>query len=748
MKRVSLYLVIILLLFTQSACMDNNNKTTNAAAPDYIVKDITESLGLKAPSNIKMNLKNQLIIYDTSNGLNRYIIVDAGGKIVNEIKCDFKGGGQVFSMDANDNLHILVQDTVVDNNSYKVTENSKQLLVYNSRGEKLKSVDMGKVVMQKEEDIYIRDMSIDSEGNIYLVKNNESPELVDENGKTLKNPISGVYGFLDFNEKDNIIAGSTGANGVKSFIACMDSKTGKAIWKKELDIGIYIRSIFYNRADKFIYAVTERGVDKYDSKGNLLGTVLEFMKYNLIKNGTYVGGMGVDSSGSLYILIYEENAAKVKKFEIGDGKVPANNSASIQTKPAAKKVITLAAHFSDRWLESAVSEFQSEHPDIEINIKDYKAAYYGGGDTVEEANKREDEFRKVLNTELMTGKGPDIVYFADLPYRKYIDKKVFVNLSELMEKDDNFNRAELNSNILDALKYEGSLYTLPINYQFELMVANKSILDKENIKIDDMNWTWDDFMKIAQKVTKDTNNDGTNDRYAMAANKNSMIFRYLFNSSISKFVDLDKNTVNFTGKDFINLLDVCKDFNDKNFIFKSSDWQQTVDMTSRGGIVFSVTSFPSYGTAKFYSETLFADKIYLLRMPSGIHATESRRVRFNVGNMLAINKNSKFCDESWEFLKILLSKKMQSSPELQNGFPINNEALKESAKFSVDILKVPQENIDTINNFLSHVGEYWYDDGKINNIVYEEVNNFFSGNKSAEETANIIQSKVTISLNE
>ena len=747
MKRVFPYLIIALLLFSQSACAGNGTNTANATsitAPDYIAKDITESLGLKSPGSIKMNSKNQLVIYDNSDGTNRYLVVDESGKTVNEIKCDFKGYGQAFAMDADDKLYILAQNPVTDEKTYKVTENSRQLLVYDSKGEKLKDVDLGKLVMQKDENIYVQDISVDSEGKIYLVRNNESPELIDGDGKTLKSSISGVYGFLTAIEKNNVIAGATGADKVKSFIASLDSKSGKAIWKKELEVGVYIRSICYDTAGKFIYAVTEKGVDKYDSKGNFLGTVLEFMKYNLIGDRKYIGGIGADSSGSLYLLVYEENAAKVEKFEVGDAKAQADNSATAQQAPAEKKVINLAAHFSDRWLESAVSAFQSEHPDIEIKIKDYKAAYYGGGDTVEEANKRSEEFVKTLNTELMTGKGPDIVYFSDLPYRKYIDKNMFANLSELMEKDSDFDKSELNSNILDPLKYKGGLYVLPINYQFDVMVANKTILDKENIKIDDTGWTWDDFMQIAQKVTKDTNNDGTIDQYAIAGRGNG-IFSYLFYNN--KYVDLDKKTASFDSKDFINLLEACKAFNDKKLFFQSDDWQQTLDMSARGGIVFNTAGFPSFGMAKYYKDSVFAGDIYILRMPSD-KAGGSRKIEYGLGNMFAINSNSKFREEAWEFMKVLLSAKMQSSPELQNGFPINNEALKESAKFSVDTLKMPQATVDVISKLLADVGEYHYDDGKLHDIISAEVNGFFSGKKSAEETAKSIQSKATTALNE
>lgn len=744
MKRKFLTLIIALIfLLSQFACSDNKPKAAETIAPNYIVKDITESLGLKAVSSIKINSENQLVLYDGTDGSNRYITVDAEGKIVNEIKCDFKGSGQVFALDADDNLYILVQNAVSDPETYKITENTRQLMIYNPKGEKLKSVELGKLVMQKDENIYVQSMSIDFQGTIYLVKYNESLEVIDKDGKPLKTPISGVYGFLDVDEKGNVLTGSTGAEGVKSFIACMDSKNGKAIWKKDLDVGTYIRSLSYNKADKCIYAVTEKGVDKFDANGNLLGTVLEFMKYNLVKNGTYIYNVSVDSSGSLYFLIYEKEVVKVQKFEIGDGKAQADSAAPDQKSPAEKRVITLAAHYSDRWLESVVSAFQSEHPDIEISVKDYKAAYYGGGDTPEEANKRAEEFVKTINTELMAGKGPDIVYFGDLPYRKYIDKNMFANLSELMEKDDKFNRAELNTNILDALKYKDGLYVVPINYQFEMMLASKPILDKENIKIDDRNWTWNDLMQMAEKVTKDTNNDGVIDQYASFTLGDTGIFPYLFNSSYGKYVDIDNKKADFTGKDFIDMLNFCKAFNDKNLLYKADGWGKAMEMTARGGIAFTNASIPGYGMAKYFNETVFASDIYIFRMPS-----ETHNVRFNLGNMLAINRNSKFLDESWELIKLLLSKESQASPELQNGFPINNEALKETAKFSVDVLKMPQAYVDAIDQVIPNVKEYLYDDGRISGIVQTEVRDFFAGSKSAEETAKIIQNKATISLNE
>ncbi len=47
------------------------------------------------------------------------------------------------------------------------------------------------------------------------------------------------------------------------------------------------------------------------------------------------------------------------------------------------------------------------------------------------------------------------------------------------------------------------------------MFVNKSILDKEGLKVPDKEWTWDDFYSICEKVTKDTDGNGTIDQFGV-----------------------------------------------------------------------------------------------------------------------------------------------------------------------------------------------------------------------------------------
>lgn len=762
-KKVVYVFLSFLMLLNLSGC--NTEKVSNETIPVYTEMDIGSQLGLSFIGQIKMNSKNQLVVYGGTDKSQGYWVIDEYGNKLNEIKCDFTGDGSIFAIDSKDNLYVLVQNMKVDKDTYKVTENTKRLLVFNLKGEKLKDIELGTVKIQKDEDIAVRDMVVDSNGNINLVKFNESLEIIDENGKMVNNPYQEKSSFLDIDDEGNLITGSTGITGVKSSIAKVNPKDGNKIWKKDLDVGVYIRSVDYNSSEKCIYALMDNCITKYNSQRNSEDKIFAFIKYGLMSDKIHVNGMVVDAAGNIYLSIWGDNngSAKsyLKKFVInkpGEQSTSntsntsstsntSNTSNNFNTAPAKEIItLTLAAHFSDRWLETAVGNFQSSHPGIEINIKDYKGAFYGGGDTPAEANKRADEFVKTINTELMAGKGPDIIYFTELPYRKYVDKNAFCNLTELMEKDKSFQVGELNMNILNALKYKGALYTMPVNYQFDILIANKAILDKESIKIDDANWTWKDFMDIAQKVSKDLDNDGVLDQFAFPDRRGSGIFTYMLNDRYHQFIDLEKKKADLMNPEFINLLNISKVFADKKLTFEG-DWNAIVEKTSRGGCVFTFGSVPGYSMIKYYKDTVFAGDVYLLRFPSDGNPG-SRVIKFGTGNMFAINNNSKFKNEAWEFMKLLLSKDMQSSFELQNGFPVNNEALKESAKFCVDTLKMPKEYIDVIDRIIPEVSEYDYNDQQVNNILKEETGQFFAGKKSAEDTAKAIQNKVSTHLGE
>ncbi|MNP06609.1 Bacterial extracellular solute-binding protein [compost metagenome] len=146
---------------------------------------------------------------------------------------------------------------------------------------------------------------------------------------------------------------------------------------------------------------------------------------------------------------------------------------------------------------------------------------------------------------------------------------------------------------------------------------------------------------------------------------------------------------------------------------------------------------------------------------------EQRGTQFTSSMPLAINSKSEHTEEAWEFVKFLLSDEMQSANEL-NGIAVNKNGAKaqeENLKNlgqnqgnggqgggkklmlningkTADMEPATDADIALIEEVLNRPKVYAETDPKIAAIVTEETAPFFQGQRSAEETAKIIQNKV------
>ena len=66
----------------------------------------------------------------------------------------------------------------------------------------------------------------------------------------------------------------------------------------------------------------------------------------------------------------------------------------------------------------------------------------------------------------------------------------------------------------------------------------------------------------------------------------------------------------------------------------------------------------------------------------------------------------------------------------------------------VKLPNLTKEDVQFVENFVYSLSEPMTYNANVNNIIMEEASAFFSGQKSAEEVANIIQSRLSIYVNE
>ncbi len=109
-------------------------------------------------------------------------------------------------------------------------------------------------------------------------------------------------------------------------------------------------------------------------------------------------------------------------------------------------------------VRQAIAQYQTEHPDTFVK---YEVALSGT-----DSKSREDAVKK-LNTELMAGKGPDVIILDELPAKSYIEKGILADLKPHI--DGLTGEAALLPNIVDAFTENGGVYMMPVVFTLPMV---------------------------------------------------------------------------------------------------------------------------------------------------------------------------------------------------------------------------------------------------------------------------------------
>lgn len=408
-----------------------------------------------------------------------------------------------------------------------------------------------------------------------------------------------------------------------------------------------------------------------------------------------------------------------------------------------KSVVTLSLKESSEFYKAVEKEFEEKNPDIDLQIK----TYLQPGEKWE-ADQYE-KYIKTTNTAMLAGKGPDVIEVSGLPVNVYINKQLLVNMNEELAKDKTLNKDDLQMNVLDALKVDGGgLYAMPTGFMLRAFIGDGDVLSRSEVTLDDKSWTWKEFGSVSKQLLQ-AEKSGSANRYAIANNPPDMILTEMVLDSYTQFVDQAGKKAKFDSPEFVNLMQELKKMYDDHVMSSES---------------------ADIGSQLFYSEVLsspadFVNVPYsifsnpkLLQKPHG--QGQSGDMRIIPLSEHAISANSSVKEEAWRFMAFLLSKETQSL-ENREGFSLlksvnekkldDIQAQMKNGSFKLPNGKtadVPESEFAHFKQIISSVNNYAGIEGKVLTIVSDEARSFFSGQKSAEEVAKLIQNKATTFLNE
>ena len=198
--------------------------------------------------------------------------------------------------------------------------------------------------------------------------------------------------------------------------------------------------------------------------------------------------------------------------------------------------------------EELISDFEESHPGVTIKFL-----------SVEQS-----QFAAKINAAFACNEPPDIFYVGPENVRFYVDKKRLLNLSPYVQSFQSRQGVDFNDlypNAVDKYRYDGNIlgkgdiWALPKDLGPFALAYNKDLLRQAGIGSlsPSKALTFDEFLEICKKTTKDTNGDGKPDQFGTGLNRFYSLIQFIWGNG-ADYLDETKTKVTVTDKKFIEAL--------------------------------------------------------------------------------------------------------------------------------------------------------------------------------------------------
>jgi len=122
------------------------------------------------------------------------------------------------------------------------------------------------------------------------------------------------------------------------------------------------------------------------------------------------------------------------------------------------------------------------------------------------------EYRRLLLTATAGDALPDVFQLDDVDVPALADRGGALDLAPYLSRVG-VDLARYNPEVLAVFRRGAALYALPRGYAPLMVVYNRDLLDRAAIPYPTDDWTWDEFLRMAQLLTRDRDGDGRIDQW-------------------------------------------------------------------------------------------------------------------------------------------------------------------------------------------------------------------------------------------
>lgn len=444
---------------------------------------------------------------------------------------------------------------------------------------------------------------------------------------------------------------------------------------------------------------------------------------------------------SNYGILYSDILFLTKKGDIVEiidnhGETDCSEFFSFMPGKSGKKVVTLGMTMAAQDLEKVVAEFNRYNGDYRVEMVDY----FGQTGDYDKAVEQ-------INLDVVTGTAPDVISVSGIDYSMLSEKGVFADLYGFMENDEECSKDAFVQSVVEAYEDGGRLYSIAPAFQLHSMWGYGDVIGGRR------GVTFEGLFQILENSGKDLN--------AIAGfSGDEPVLTRLCTVAMDEFIDWDNGTCNFEGEYFKKLLSFAKEYTGN---YTGGTYLQRIksrEVIMSVGIISSVFDYQ-------VEKELYGTGVAFIGYP--VAEGTGTVIAFR-GSAVAINAKIENQEGAWEFVKFYLLHGYdgQGFPVVQEQFDRILNASMEEEYFiteqgaterkpkgvspvgddNIVIYAAAQEDVDLVRELVESADNRFEPHPAIQTIINEEAEGYFSGQIDLEKTAEKIQNRVTLLLQE
>lgn len=414
-----------------------------------------------------------------------------------------------------------------------------------------------------------------------------------------------------------------------------------------------------------------------------------------------------------------------------------------------KTILTLATVNLYYDFREKILKFNKTNPNYRIEVIDYS-----------EFNTEDDYNAGMtkLNTEIISGNVPDLIDVSNMPYKQYASKGLLEDLYPYLDNDPDYSKEALVQSIVKAAEVDGKLYQLMSGFSVMSIIGNPEVVGTE------MGWTMAELQAIIEQHPEADLPFGS---YMTREN----LLQYFLMLNMDDYMNWETGECSFNSDEFKNLLTFAKTFpSSEEFeaAMKDYEWVEPAVLIREGRQLVSMFSASDFDSFQ-YEKNAFGGNITFKGLPS---ADKSGNIA-TISSGIAMTTSCKDKDGAWQFIREIISDESQKNqwyfPVVQkiydenlaeamkqeyttdengNQIPVPHGGMSYGNGEAISFYAITREEADQFNAMINSVTKLFSYDMTVIDRINEDVQAFFAGEKDVNQTAETIQSRMNIYLNE